>query len=270
MLSTNVISRIFGRFAHTRFPKGMQYAINRFYIDYFKINLDEFESLESYPTLNALFTRNLVKPRILHTTPFNLISPTDSLITESGSITQQSALQIKGKSYRVNDLLGITHDLNRYSFLNLYLSPRDYHHYHAPCDLEILEAKYFTGKLLPVNFASLHKNENLFIQNERVVLKMHCKHNQSIMYYVAVGALNVGKMQFLFDKRIQTNAKYGDCTYTYEKPIVLEAGDEIGFFEMGSTIVLIAQANWKVKSGDVVKMGEQIGTLESHIKESME
>lgn len=267
VLSTNVISRLFGRFAHTRFPKSMQYAINRFYVDFFKIKLDEFESLESYPTLNALFTRKLIKPRILHTTPFNLISPTDSLITESGRITQQTALQIKGKSYKVTDLLGVTHDLDTYSFLNLYLSPKDYHHYHAPCDLEILEAKYFSGKLLPVNFASLYKNENLFIQNERVVLKMRCKYNQSIMYYVAVGALNVGKMQFLFDKAIQTNAKQGDCVYTYEKPIALNAGEEIGYFEMGSTIVLIAQANWSVKSGEVVRMGEQIGTLESSINE---
>lgn len=266
MLSTNVISSLFGLFAHTRFPKSMQYAINRFYVDYFKIDLSEFENLESYLTLNSLFTRKLVNPRVLQTTIFNLISPTDSLVTESGCVTQQSALQIKGKSYKVSDLLGITEDLNTYSFLNLYLSPKDYHHYHAPCDLEILEARYFSGKLLPVNFASLYKNENLFIQNERVVLKMRCKYNQSIMYYVVVGALNVGKMQFLFDKRIQTNAKQGDCVYTYENPIMLNVGDEIGFFEMGSTVVLISQANWSVKSGDIVRMGEQVGTLESVVK----
>lgn len=242
----------------------MQYAINRFYVDYFKINLDEFECLETYPTLNALFTRTLKKERLLQTTPFNLISPTDSLITESGHIAQEMALQIKGKSYKVADLLGeIGHDFATYSFLNLYLSPRDYHHYHAPCDLEILEARYFSGKLLPVNYASLYKNENLFVQNERVVLKMRCNYNQSIMYYVAVGALNVGKMQFLFDKSIQTNAKNGDCIYSYKQPIVLRAGDEIGFFEMGSTIVLIAEANWNVKAGHVVKMGDEIGTLQS-------
>lgn len=239
----------------------MQYAINRFYVDYFKINLYEFDSLESYPTLNALFTRSLTKKRVLQTKPFNIISPTDSLITESGRITQQTALQIKGKSYKVKDLLGEDCDFNAYSFLNLYLSPRDYHHYHAPCDLEILEAHYFSGKLLPVNHASLNKNDNLFVQNERVVLKMRCFYNQSIMYYVTVGALNVGKMQFIFDKSIQTNAKNGDCVYKYKKPIKLNAGDEVGFFEMGSTIVLIAKANWSVMSGCNVKMGNEIGTL---------
>lgn len=265
MLSTNVISRLFGRFAHTRFPKSMQYAINRFYVDYFKIKLDEFENLESYPTLNSLFTRSLIKKRILQATPFNLISPTDSLITECGRITNKTALQIKGKSYNVNELLGSNDDFNGYSFINLYLSPKDYHHYHAPCDLEILESRYFSGKLLPVNNASLNKNENVFVQNERVVLKVRCIYNDSIMYYVAVGALNVGKMQFLFDKLIQTNANHGDCVYTYKKPITLNAGDEIGFFEMGSTIVLIAKANWGVSSGSNVKMGNEIGTLETNL-----
>lgn len=262
MLSTNVISRLFGRFAHTRFPKSMQYAINRFYVDYFKINLDEFNDLESYSTLNELFTRSLTKKRHLQTKPFNIISPTDSLITESGRIVQQTALQIKGKSYKVSELLGEEGDFSEYSFLNLYLSPRDYHHYHAPCDLEILEAHYFSGKLLPVNQASLNKNNNLFVQNERVVLKMRCLYNQSIMYYIAVGALNVGKMQFIFDKSIQTNAKNGDCIYKYKTPIKLNAGDEVGYFEMGSTIVLLARANWNVKCGCSVKMGNEIGTLE--------
>lgn len=252
---------MFGRFAHTRFPKSMQFAINRFYVNYFKIDISEFESLESYPTLNALFTRSLAKKRQLQATTFNIISPTDSLITQFGRVTNRSALQIKGKSYKVDELLGENDDFSAYSFLNLYLSPRDYHHYHAPCDLDILEARYFSGKLLPVNFASLKKNDNLFVQNERVVLKMRCLYNQSIMYYVAVGALNVGKMQFLFDKSIQTNAKNANSrTYHYETPIRLKAGDEIGFFEMGSTIVLFAKANWSLDSC-YVKMGDEIGTL---------
>lgn len=261
MLSTNGISRLFGRFAHTRFPKNIQYAINRFYVDYFKINLDEFAPLESYPTLNALFTRSLQQPRHLEALPFNLIAPTDSLITESGRISQQKALQIKGRSYEVAHLLGETRDYTSYSFLNLYLSPRDYHHYHAPCDVDILEARYFSGRLFPVHTKSLNTRNNLFAQNERVVLKMRTHYNQSILYYVAVGALNVGKMQFLFDRAIQTNAKHGDCTFTYKTPITLRAGDEVGFFEMGSTVVIIAEANWSVSAGDVVRMGQEVGTL---------
>ncbi len=261
MYKSNVISRIFGKFAHTRFPKIIQYAINRIYVNYFKIDLSEFQQIETYKTLNELFTRSLNKQRILNTKEFNLISPTDSLITEFGNICNQSALQIKGKSYNVCDLLGEKIDFSNYSFLNLYLSPKDYHHYHAPCDLEILEARYFSGKLLPVNKPSLYKNDNLFAQNERVVLKIRLTYNKSTAYYVAIGALNVGKMQFLFDKSIQTNAKYGNRVIKYNNPIALKSGDEIGYFEMGSTIVLIAMANFIVKANDYVKMGDEIATL---------
>ncbi len=263
MYKSNIISRLFGRFAHAKLPKNVQYAVNRIYVKLFKIDLTEFESLDTYPTLNSLFTRSLKVKRKINTKAFNLISPTDSLITEVGRVSDKKALQIKGKGYNVSELLGENIDFNKYSFLNLYLSPRDYHHYHAPCDLEILQARYFSGKLLPVNKPSLYKNDNLFVQNERVVLKMRLTYNQDIAYYVAVGALNVGKMQFLFDRSIQTNAKNGNRTIEYEKPIKLKAGDEIGYFEMGSTIVLIAKANFIVNINDYIKMGDEIATLSS-------
>ena len=155
----------------------------------FKIDLSEFAPLESYKSLNALFTRSLAKPRDLATTPFNLISPTDSLIIESGIVEQNRALQIKGMSYDVSALLGEANaDFSGMKYINLYLSPKDYHHYHAPCDLEVLETRYFSGKLAPVNIPSLNKNDSLYNYNERVVLKMRLKYNKSITYYVAVVA----------------------------------------------------------------------------------
>ncbi|RDU65318.1 phosphatidylserine decarboxylase [Helicobacter didelphidarum] len=262
MAFSNQFSRLFGKIAHIRFPQTIQIFINRFYINLFKIDLSEFDSYEKYSTLNALFTRSLRTPRYIDTKPYNLISPTDSLIIESGIIHDNKALQIKGKSYSIPQLLGeFNTDFNTYSFINLYLSPRDYHHYHAPCDLEILEAHYFSGKLMPVNIPSLHKNDEVYRFNERVVLKIRMRYNQQILYYVAVGALNVGKMSFLFDDRIQTNAQNGDSIWKYDIPIILKSGEEIGTFEMGSTIVLIAQANWVVKTNDFVKMGQEIATL---------
>lgn len=247
--------------AYTAFPKVIQTFLNNTYTKIFKIDLSEFQPAHTYLTLNALFTREL-RQRTLQNTHFNLISPTDSLIIESGMVCDNVALQIKGKKYNVLHFLGdLNANLDGYSFLNLYLSPSDYHHYHAPCDLEVLEARYFSGALLPVNKPSLHRKNNLYIVNERVVLKVRLSYNQSIAYYVAVGALNVGKMRFLFDSSIQTNADYGDFTRQYDTPLFIRAGEEIGCFEMGSTIVLIALANFIVKANDVVKMGQEIGTL---------
>ncbi|RDU69411.1 phosphatidylserine decarboxylase [Helicobacter aurati] len=279
MHQSNKLSRLFGKFAHKKFPKHLQRIINKTYINLFNIDLHEFEDYTHYESLNALFARTLKKPRTLESKPFNLISPTDSVIMESGSITNNTALQIKGKSYHVLELLygygaqysnyadntqpthSLPLNLDSYNFLNLYLSPRDYHHYHAPCDLEILEARYFNGMLLPVNKKSLLNNSNLFVHNERVVLKVRLRYNASIAYFVAVGALNVGKICFNFDERIRSNAKEGNNIYTYENPLQYKAGENLGHFEMGSTVVLIAQAHWSIKTHDVVKMGQEIGTL---------
>ena len=236
MKFSNTFSRLFGKLVRVHFPPFLQRYINNFYVRYFKIDMSEYNAPHTYPTLNALFTRELQYTRCLQNTPFNLVSPTDSLIIESGKIYNNQALQIKGKNYSINELLGeYEQSFNTYSFVNLYLSPRDYHHYHAPCDLEILEARYFSGILLPVNIPSA--------------------------YYVAVGALNVGKMRFCFDSTIQTNASMGNNIYQYKQPIFIQAGEEIGCFEMGSTVVLIAQANFLVKAGDNVKMGQEIATL---------
>ncbi|GAA9264435.1 hypothetical protein BTM381_10950 [Helicobacter pylori] len=150
-------------------------------------------------------------------------------------------------------------------YVNFYLSPKDYHHYHAPCDLEILEARYFAGKLLPVNKPSLYKNKNLFVGNERVALVAKDIQGNRL-YFVAVGALNVGKMRFNFDKNIQTNAKaHLTQTYSYNPPIKVKKGDNLGNFEMGSTIVLFIQNTaFKDLKEKSVKFGESIGEFHAN------
>ena len=261
MNCSNKFSRLFGKIVRIRFPRCIQSFINNSYVRIFDIDMSDFAAPQSYESLNALFTRELKVKRKIQSKEFNLVSPTDSLIISTGRVSDNTALQIKGREYNVREMLGEDSNFDDYSFVNLYLSPRDYHHYHAPCDLEVLEARYFSGLLLPVNKPSLLKNRGLYKINERVVLKVRLRYNLQIAYYVAIGALNVGKMRFCFDSTIQSNAKLGSRTIVYENPISLKAGEEIGCFEMGSTVVLLAKANFTIKDGDVVKMGEEIGTL---------
>lgn len=254
---TNVISRAFGKFASHEFPSFFQNFVNRVYVNMFNIDLSDFDQPESYKTLNALFTRALKKPRDIDSNLNSIISPTDSLITEQANVDSNKALQIKGMEYSVKEFLGEELD-SSFSYINLYLSPRDYHRYHAPCDLEVLEARYFSGVLLPVNEPSLKKNKDLFIKNERVVLKARdIKGN--LFFYVAVGALNVGKMLVHFEPKINTNAGNGNAVYTYQTPIKIKKGEEIGMFLMGSTIVLFikdvlldSSSNSKVRFGDKI------------------
>lgn len=272
---SNRLSILFGRFASYTFPRFFQRIINAVYVRIFHIDLSDFAPAETYPTLNALFTRSLAKPREFDTSPNALISPSDSLIMEQGRIFVEDstlkALQIKGMSYPIDEFLGESRcvlnaldSASPLSFVNLYLSPSDYHHYHAPCDMRILEARYFGGVLLPVNPPSLRKNHHLFIQNERVVLVAEDLSGKRL-YYVAVGALNVGKMVFHFEPKIHTNATPNAREiYTYTTPIEVKKGEELGTFMMGSTIVLIAQGlHLQAQSGAKVAQGDTIALLES-------
>ncbi len=237
-------SRLFGKFASKKFPSFFQNIVNKSYVSLMKLDMSEFDTCDKYKSLNELFTRALKKPREFESNEDEFISPCDAFISESGNIEEQKALQIKGHSYRVRNLLGdyILKDqkdrLINGKYLNFYLSPKDYHRYHVPFDMTIKKAVHIPGKLYPVNFTWLKKVPELFVENERVILECYTK-DEKLFYMVFVGALNVGKMQFIFDERIQTNAKTSmEQPYMY-KNLFLKKGDELGRFEMGSTIVML-------------------------------
>ncbi len=236
-------SRIFGSFASKEFCPVLQNIINKTYVKLMKVDLHECADVDKYSSLNELFTRALKSPREYSSSEDEFISPCDAFISECGDITEQKALQIKGHSYRVRNLLGdyvLKKEKDRLidgKYLNFYLSPKDYHRYHVPFDMKIKKAIHIPGKLYPVNFTWLRKIPELFVENERVVLECYTKDNK-LFYMVFVGALNVGKMQFIFDHNIQTNVKIGrEQLYMY-KDLLLKKGDELGRFEMGSTIVM--------------------------------
>ena len=336
------ISRIFGVIAAVEFPKFIQNFINRKYVEFFKIDMSEFDPPQSYASLNALFTRRLLCPREIAADETAFISPSDGVIFESGCCADLRAFSVKGCEYSLSELLGRTFtasesggavknlddgavttngsgevgtgcakdagagmkfraaqakiigdknganysasgvraeiysdengasletsaigvqgDVNL-SYANIYLSPRDYHHYHAPCDLSVLQALYIPADLYSVAKKLLLKIPNLYAKNERVILK--CKmRNGGILWMVFVGALNVGKMRFDFDTRIQTNAcaSRAEALYEYEN-LKFKKGDHLGNFELGSTIVLVAQSEFlkfETPTDTSVKFGQKI------------
>lgn len=264
---TSFLSRIFGMFANKEFTSSLQVYINRTYVKLMKLDLSEFEEVSYYQTLNKLFTRNLKISRSLEGTHQSFISPCDSFISACGDIKENLALQIKGFTYDVRGLLGdfiVKKEKDRLdggSFINFYLSPKDYHRYHAPIDMYIRKAVHIPGKLYPVNLRWLKKVHGLFIENERVVLECYTMEGK-LFYMVFVGALNVGKMSFVFDKKIQTNAK-GDIQqcYMYDN-IKLHKGEELGHFEMGSTIVMLFEKEsieLQVKEISSIRFGMNLG-----------
>ena len=264
---TNLISQYFGKFARKEFPSFLQEIINASYVKLMKLNMSEFKNAKYYKSLNALFTRELVIKREIDESTDVIISPTDSLITECGKLNDDIALQIKGMSYSVEELLTYycTSNFEKVkngSFMNFYLSPKDYHKYHAACDFKLKKLIHVPGKLYPVNLKYLNKEFELFVQNERVILE--CENNGKIFYMVFVGALNVGQMVFEFEDRVETNTDAKEIkVYEYDN-IEIAKGDCLGYFKMGSTVVMI----WEKDSVEIenllnqdVKFGQKIAKV---------
>ena len=267
---TSLISQNFGKFASKEFPKWFQKIVNSSYVSLMGLDMNEFQSASTYSSLNALFTRRLKEDRKYSLDANDFISPCDSLISECGSLDNDYALQIKGMRYQSDELIGseFTQDekniVHNGEFVNFYLSPKDYHRYHIPTNIKVLKAVHIPGKFYPVNMPSLKKRLNLFIENERVVILCETTSGKRF-YMVLVSALNVGVMQVSFEPRIQTNA-VATTPQAYEfDNLYLNKGDDFGCFEMGSTIVILAEKGTielDVKAGDNVKYGQTIGKID--------
>ncbi|EJF06765.1 phosphatidylserine decarboxylase precursor [Thiovulum sp. ES] len=267
MLFTNGISTIFGKFAETKFPKPIQTFINTIYVKGLGLDMSEFFKPSKYETLNQLFTRELQQKRHFATDPKKIIAPSDSQITAFGEINRGKAYQIKGMDYSLEKLFGkhVTEDelgkLEGGEYVNMYLSPKDYHHYHMPIDGKILKATHFVGKLFPVNVPYLRKKVDLFIENERVILQVELE-NEKKIYIVLVGALNVGKMILNFEPNLNTNVETNYTqTFDYGEGKKIAKGSDLGYFKMGSTVLIFAEKgllksdvslNQKVKFGTTI------------------
>lgn len=265
---TSALSQAFGRFASKKHNPKFQNFINSTYVRMMGLDMSEFKSAESYTSLNELFTRHFVTMRTFSAEANTVISPCDSLITEWGTIQDTRALQIKGMSYDVNAFLGEHIDdsskevIRNGSFVNFYLSPRDYHRYHAPMDMQVLKVVHIPGKLYPVNIPTLKNKVDLFIENERVVLECLSVRGKRF-FLVLVGALNVGKMEVAFEPKIQTNTTLISSIYAY-KNLHLKKGDDFGCFKMGSTIIMLCEkemCEWGVETGMNVRFGQTIAGI---------
>ena len=263
-LSYPVFSRIFGTFAEIRRPRFfVRFAIRRF-VGMFNIDLTEVDQpMDSYETLGAFFVRTL-KPGARPIPPDNdaLVSPVDAEILTVGTIDDEGlALQIKGRTYPVADL--VSEDIDPASLVNgrylqLYLSPRDYHRIHHPADGRIVRAIHQPGRLYPVNHFSLNHFDRVLTRNDRIFVEIAC--DERPLYLSLVGALNVGRIG-LTASGFETNRgmRMTEIPITDSRAV---KGAELGWFRMGSTVVILAPPDtltFSVAPGQRVKMGEEIG-----------
>ena len=203
------------------------------------------KSLEEYPSIGQFFIRD-IKPglRPIGAEP---VSPVDGTLRNFGRLEEGLLEQVKGKMYSLTDLAGEAgRDYAGGEYSNFYLSPKDYHQVHSPVTGKIVEMHYFPGTLWPVNDWSLNAVDKLFGVNERVVIVLETL--QGRVGVVMVGATNVGKMSFAFHSLItNTLQKVSSQKISFDSPIVITAGQKLGTFHMGSSVVVLYSSNYKEK-----------------------
>jgi phosphatidylserine decarboxylase len=261
MNPSRFISNLAVKIATTPFPKFIQCFINKMYVKIYKIEMEEFtpENPCVYKTLKDLFIRQKKYIEFYEDEDI-VVSPSDSEVIAHDEIEENMVYQIKGKEYSLTELIPYETKLNDGYFINLYLSPSDYHRFHVPINMEIVRVTYIPGKLYPVKPSFLEK-ELVFPKNKRIVLR--CKDSKDRYFYIVlVGAMIVGKIILNFDERFQKDYdKIFDIEY--ENPIKLKKGDELGRFEFGSSILLFfGKEHFKyLNQKDYVEVGDILGEI---------
>lgn len=237
------LSRSMGWAADLRLPRPLLRAWIRAWVRGYQVDLGEIDApLESFPTFNDFFVRAL-RPgaRPIEGAPDQVVSPSDSRLHSLGALPADGRLeQIKGRSYSVAALLGSEQEAQRYQsgvHATLYLSPAMYHRVHVPVDGRIVGYRYVPGRLYPVNAMAVRNVPGLFAVNERVVVHVESERHGPVAV-VLVGATNVARISLAFTD-LRTNAGRPASDVRLAAPLAVRRGDELGRFNLGSTVVLL-------------------------------
>ena len=242
LLPHRVISRLVGWLFALRLPAPLAAASIRLFAKVAGIDLSALHlPPEHYPTIGAFFLRDSVPgSHPVDPSGESLCCPVDATLRHVQPVTAGQLCQVKGVSYSLAQLLGSEEEARCFEDgkeINLYLSPRDYHHVHAPIEGEIISARYISGRLWPVNDWSLRRVRNLFAVNERLVVFM--RRGDARFALVMVGALNVGDLVAKFDPSLTRSAQ-PIVERVYSTPLAIRCGDRLGSFCLGSSVILLA------------------------------
>jgi len=223
----------------------------------------------SFRSLHDLFIREL-KPgaRLADPDPAVLVSPSDAIVGASGTVKAGQVLQVKGMPYLLRDLLGdeqVTAAHEGGAYVTLRLTSAMYHHFHAPHDLRVESVTYISGDTWNVNPIALRRIEQLFCRNERAAICTVLSGTGHRITLVPVAAILVASIRLRFlgaslDLR-QGGARRILCDAGLRK------GEEMGWFEHGSTIILFAPAGFRlhnaVREGGTIRAGQPLMHLPS-------
>jgi phosphatidylserine decarboxylase len=241
----------------------------RWFVGKYGVDMEEANNsdIASYASFNEFFTRSL-KPGVRPLADADFVSPVDGAISQFGAIDDYHILQAKGHRFTTTELIGgdavLAACFRHGSFANLYLSPRDYHRLHMPCDGRLTRMTYVPGALFSVNPTTARGVPNLFARNERVVCVFESpEHGPFVL--VLVGATIVGSMATVWHGVVNPKRPQKISEWNYaDQDIVLRKGDEMGRFLLGSTIIMLFEPGRIVFNRDwapqrPVRLGEAMG-----------
>jgi phosphatidylserine decarboxylase len=244
----------------------INWFIKKYHVD---LTEAEIENANQYINFNDFFTRKL-KPgvRTFSQDKKAIISPVDGAIYQFGKIDNDQIIQAKGRKYSANELLAGDNALTKKfidgDFITLYLAPKDYHRIHLPLDASLEQMIYVPGKLFSVNPHSARTIPNLFARNERVICIF--KTEIGSVAVILVGAMIVASMYLSWHGVVNAKRKNIIQNFNYPELINLNRADELGYFKLGSTVILLFQKN-KIKWDDMInqnqpiKMGQTIAEI---------
>ncbi|MGY8866194.1 MAG: archaetidylserine decarboxylase [Methylophagaceae bacterium] len=234
-------------------------------IKQYRVNMAEAAemNLDYYSSFNTFFTR-LLRNDVRPISESDIVSPVDGVVSQVGPVTSGQIVQAKGQEYSVLALLGgddaLTSEFVGGQFATIYLSPKDYHRIHMPATGILRKMRYIPGKLFSVSPRTARAVPDLFARNERVAVTFDTDFGPIVM--VLVGAIFVGSMETIWAGQITPN--YGKViqqwTYDGEQAITIEKGQEMGRFNMGSTVVMlvgkdVALFNEQVEAEATIQLG---------------
>jgi phosphatidylserine decarboxylase len=264
LIPQHLLSRIILKLTRLEISGLSQWVIKRFIKSYnVDMSIAQSSDVSHYASFNKFFTRALNSDARPLANNAEIVSPVDGEISQIDQIQNGSLLQAKGRDFQLNELLA-QHKVALFNdalFCTVYLSPKDYHRIHMPMTGKLTDMVYVPGCLFSVNQRTARVVPNLFARNERVICFFETEMGQ--MALILVGALFVGSMETVWAGTVTPNKLSQVEHWHYENGAVLERGVEMGRFNMGSTVILLLNANhlqWlsELKAGNKVLMGQAL------------
>jgi len=259
LIPQHLLSNLMHRFARLEIV-WLKNTFLRWFVKKYDVNLSEAErdNIEDYCHVNDFFTRSLKSSaRIL--SDANIVSPVDGIVSHAGVIHSSQILQAKGHYFSVQQLLADESSVQfeNGQFTTIYLSPKDYHRIHMPFDGQLKSMKYIPGDLFSVNQQTVEAVDGLFARNERLVCNFDTIFGKASV--VLVGAIFVGSMETVWQGKVTPPYAKVVRFYDYsDKAFSLSKGDELGRFNMGSTVIMLLPEGvpmLNLQAGQSIKFG---------------